>query len=149
MSVTTGDVRSDAGHQSVATLVRVVPVKIVEVSQGDCRLESAARLEPGLSGQLVVELQGVARIDDVRITRCQQRVGGGPAYQIGAELLKTRRLGRRSVRLAVRKIIGEHAKGNSHARGKTPVLATTNPWAGEAGSRSAGRSPPAQSDRGS
>jgi hypothetical protein len=90
------------GHEFVATLVRSLPVRLVEVSRGGCRLECNSRIETGVSGQLAVGLQGLMRIDDVRIARCQQRMGAGPVYQIGAELLRTRRLGRRTVRMAVR-----------------------------------------------
>jgi hypothetical protein len=133
----------------VATLVRTLPVRVVEVSRSGCRLESAARLEPGLSGQLTIELQGLARIDDIRVTRCQQRMGGSPCYHVGAELLKTRRLGRRSVRLAVRKIIGEQTRGHGDASGNPAEPGTQPAWAGEADLRTEGRAPPSLPDRGS
>ena len=97
--------RPDGGHELIATLVRSVPVRLIEVSKGGCRLESASRIESGTSGQLTVLLQGLLRIDDVRVARCQLRAGAGPVFQVGAELLRTRRLGRRTVRMAVRKII--------------------------------------------
>ena len=93
------------GRERVATLVRSVPVRLVEVSRGGCRFECASRIEAGTSGQLAVGLHGLTRIDDVRIARCQQRQGAGAAFHVGAELLRTRRLGRRSVRLAVREMI--------------------------------------------
>ena len=90
------------GQERVATLVRSVPVRLVEISRGGCRLECNSRIEAGMSGQLAVGLQGLMRIDDVRIARCQQRMGAGPVYQVGAELLRTKPLARRSVRMAVR-----------------------------------------------
>ena len=98
--------RHDGGHERVATLVRSVPVRLIEVSRGGCRLECTNWVETGMSGQLAVGLQGLMRVDDVRIARCQQRVGAGSLYSVGAELLRTRRLGRRTVRMAVTKIIG-------------------------------------------
>lgn len=149
MSVSRDDFSFCAGHDTVATLVRTVPVRLVEVSRGGCRLESPARLEPGLSGQLAVQMQGMARIDDIRVARCQQRVGSNALYQIGAELLRTRRLGRRSVRLAVRKLISEQARGTGQALGRTPVPATLEPWTGESGLRLVGRAPPPHPERGS
>ena len=76
MNVSTAANRFDAEHDLIATLVRVVPVRVVEVSRSGCRMESTARLEPGLSGKLTLELGGLARVDDVRVTRCQQRPGG-------------------------------------------------------------------------
>jgi hypothetical protein len=91
-------------HEPVATLVRSVPVRLIEVSRGGCRLECTSRLETGSSGQLAIDLQGLLRVDDVRIARCQPRVGAGQNYYVGAELLRTRRLGRRTVRMAVREI---------------------------------------------
>lgn len=97
--------RPEGSHGNVATLVRSVPVRLIEVSRGGCRLECTSRIETGTSGQLAVGLQGLMRIDDVRVARCQQRQGAGSVFQVGAELLRTRRLGRRTVRLAVTKII--------------------------------------------
>jgi len=149
VSVSNDGSRSDAGHEPIATLVRWVPVRLVEVSRGGCRLECEIRLAAGVSGQLMVELQGIVRIDDVRVARCQQRVGASAVYQVGAELLRTRRLGRRSVRMAVRKIISEHAKGVSHARGTTPEPAPLETSASETGGQSRGRAPPAEPERGS
>ena len=77
-------------HEAVATLVRSVPVRLVEVSRSGCRLECASPIESGTSGQLAIELAGLMRIDDIRVARCQQRMGAGPVYQLGAELLRTR-----------------------------------------------------------
>ena len=148
MSVPNYGYRHDAGHDTVATLMRLVPVRLVEVSRGGCRLECASRLEAGVSGQLTVELQGLMRIDDVRVARCQQRVGASAVYQVGAELLPTRRLGRRTVRMAVRKIISEHAKGVSHARGTTPEPAPLETSASETGKQPGGRAPPVEAERG-
>jgi hypothetical protein len=88
-------------HEPVAALVRSVPVRLVEVSRGGCRLECSSRVETGTSGQLAVGLYGVLRVDDVRVARCQRREGAGEAYNVGAELLRTRRLGRRTVRMVV------------------------------------------------
>ncbi len=134
-------------HDGVATLVRSVPVRLVEVSRGGCRLECARPIESGTSGQLAVELGGVMRVDDIRVARCQLRMGAGPSYQLGAELLRTRRLGRRTVRMAIRKII-ESEPGGGHARneGDMPALSTVR-TAGVSG-RSESRAPPAQPSRG-
>ena len=119
------------------------------MSRGGCRLECEIRLAAGVSGQLMVELQGIVRIDDVRVARCQQRVGASAVYQVGAELLRTRRLGRRSVRMAVRKIISEHARGVGHAPDNNSELPPPVIRTSEAGVQSASRAPPAQPERGS
>ena len=137
------------GHdETIATLVRSVPVRLVEVSRGGCRLECASRFDSGTSGQLAVELAGLMRIDDVRIARCQQRMGAGEVYQLGTELLRTRRLGRRTVRMAVRKIIsGEMGVDDARADHGSPVsleFRTT-----ESSGTSGTRAPPAAVGRGS
>ncbi len=143
MSAGHDDYRSDAGHEAVATLVRSVPVRLVEVSRGGCRLESASRIESGTSGQLAVLLQGLMRIDDVRVARCQQRAGAGPVFQVGAELLRTRRLGRRTIRMAVRRIIcGTRSDGPLHGRDSEPLLPETR--ADEEARRSESRAPPSR-----
>jgi len=136
-----------SGHESVATLVRSIPIRLVEISYGGCRLECASRLESGISGLLAVELAGLLRVDDIRIARCQPRMGAGAVYQIGAELLRTRRLGRRTVRLAVRRIIsGEHGIGPApEATGEPRPSEVPN---GEGETRSESRAPPAYLSRG-
>ena len=133
--------RLDGGHEPVATLVRSVPVRLIEVSRGGCRLESASPIESGTSGQLAVLLQGLLRIDDIRVARCQLRAGAGSVYQVGAELLRTRRLARRTVRMAVRKIIsGSSPDGLSYGSASGPPLPETR--ASEEVDRSASRAPP-------
>ena len=136
-----------SGHESVATLVRSIPIRLVEISYGGCRLECASRLESGISGLLAVELAGLLRVDDIRIARCQPRMGAGAVYQIGAELLRTRRLCRRTVRLAVRRIIsGEHGIGNApEATGERRPSEVLNR---EEESASGSRAPPAHLSRG-
>ena len=145
--MTTGRNHHHDHHEAVATLVRAVPVRLVEVSRGGCRLECASRIESGTSGQLAVELAGLMRIDDIRVARCQQRMGAGAVYQVGAELLRTRRLGRRTVRMALRKIIGGET-GVGHAQHDSvrplPVQVRSDEESGASGSRA----PPAQPSRG-
>ena len=134
--------------ETVATLVRSVPVRLVEVSRGGCRLECASRVDSGTSGQLAIELAGLMRIDDIRVARCQQRMGAGPVYQLGTELLRTRRLGRRTVRMAVRKIIsGDMGDGHAQYDNATPL--TVEDQAVDVDGRSETRAPPATVDRGS
>ena len=108
------DVFTAGVDEQVAMLVRFLPVRLVEVSRGGCRLECSSHLGDGISGQLAVELDGLMRVDDVRVARCQRRMGAGPVFQIGAELLRLRRLGRRTIRMAIRTIIsGERETGRA------------------------------------
>lgn len=134
--------------EPVAMLVRSLPVRLVEVSRGGCRLECARRIESGTSGQLAVELAGVLRVDDIRVARCQLRMGAGAVYQVGAELLRTRRLGRRSVRMAIRSMInGEPDVDHDRNHDQVPVLAEAGTREGRGASDN--RAPPVSVDRGS
>jgi hypothetical protein len=138
---------SHDAHEGVATLVRSVPVRLVEVSRSGCRLECSSRIESGTSGQLAVELGGLMRIDDIRVARCQQRMGAGAVYQLGAELLRTKRLGRRTVRMAIRTIISNDAtNGHSADDHQTPALAEARTI--DVSGRTGSRAPPAHHGRG-
>jgi len=105
------------GHPQVATLVRTIPVRVLDVSRGGCRLEAARPVPSGVSGRLTLPMGGRLRVDDVRVARCQPRVGAGTLCYLGAELLRTRRLHVRSVRMAVGQIISEQPRGTGHADG--------------------------------
>lgn len=96
-----------AHRAAFATLVWTVPVRIIDVSRSGCRLESTRWLDTGTSGQLRLALDGHTHQDDVRIARCLRREGAGQSYFLGAELLRTRRLNARSIRLAIGRLIGE------------------------------------------
>jgi hypothetical protein len=96
--------------QTIATLVWTVPVRLRDVSRGGCCFEVSRHVATGTTGQLHVQMDGLAHLDDIRVARCQLRAGAGRVYQVGVELLRTRRLTRRSLRLAVGRIIGTHAE---------------------------------------
>ena len=138
------------GHRvaRVATLVRSVPVRLVEISRGGCRLECPNPLESGTSGLLAVELAGLLHIDDIRIARCQQRIGAGSVFQVGAELLRTRRLGRRTIRMAVGRMISEEHRA-AYAAHDLALVLPGDRRPGEVSAKSDGRAPPETSDRGS
>jgi PilZ domain len=89
-------------------LVWILPVRLLDVSRGGCLVEVGRHLETGTSGQLQLEMDGVLRFEDIRVCRCQMREGASRVHYAGVELLRTRRLSRRSLRLAIRRIIGEH-----------------------------------------
>lgn len=89
-------------------LVWTLPVRLLDVSRNGCLVEVARHLETGTNGQLQLEMDGVVHLDDVRVCRCQVREGASRVHHAGVELLRTRRLSRRSLRLAMRRIIGEH-----------------------------------------
>jgi hypothetical protein len=88
-------------------LVWTLPVRLIDVSRGGCLVEVARYLEIGTNGQLELRTDGVLHVDDVRVCRCQMLEGASRVYHAGVELLRTRRLSRRSLSLAMRRIIGE------------------------------------------
>ena len=148
MTGTPHDGRRGDRADSLATLVRSVPVRLVEVSRGGCLLECPRPLESGTSGVLAVELAGLLRMDDIRVARCQARAGAGPTFHVGAELLKTRRLGRRTIRMAVGTIINGAGGASRAAQGEE----RTSPGQGrpkEVSRKGDGRAPPDMPDRGS
>ena len=151
MSVEQLNRRHGPGDEHVATLIRSVPVRLVEVSWGGCRLESESRLPVGTSGLLAVELAGTVRVDDVRVARCQQLMGAGATYHLGAELLRTRRFGHRTVRMAVKTLMSDD-RGGGRGPGAGPCV-DEEPPAAETRSDATGgetetRPPPLQSKRG-
>jgi hypothetical protein len=126
------------GQPVEATMVRSFPVRLVEVSRCGCLVECSSKLDSGTSGLLTVELAGSKRVDHFRVVRRQERLGAGEVYQLGAEWLRTRRLSRRTVRMAVAAIVNRDREGD-RARGlvENPPAAQS-----EVGGRSAGRSAP-------
>ena len=140
--------RHGGRFDSAATLVRSVPVRLVEISRGGCLLECSSRLPTGSSGRLAVELAGSLLVDDIRIARCQPRVGAGSVFQVGAELLETRRLGRRTIRMAVGGFI-DGDRGVARASEASAVASPGETRPREVNGRTDGRAPPAMSDRGS
>jgi hypothetical protein len=76
-------------------------------------------------------------------------MGAGAVYQVGAELLRTRRLGRRTVRMALRKIISGET-GVGHAQHDHQAPSPVEIRTAEASVEQSGtRAPPATVGRGS
>jgi len=92
--------------KTLGMLVRSVPVQVRDMSRGGCLIETCRPIRTGAAGQLRVEIDGIVHLDDIRVCRCQQRAGNGSVYSLGVELLKARRLTRRSLRLALPKMVG-------------------------------------------
>lgn len=82
----------------VAVLGREVPVRLVDISNSGCLLESGSRLDKGTTGCLRVTFEGLEYADDVRIMRCRASEGSGSLYFLGAEFLWTSSPGERSLR---------------------------------------------------
>jgi hypothetical protein len=92
-------------HDDTATravLIRDIPVSLLNVSLSGCLLESRTRLQTPVAGQLRVIVNGEARVDDIRLSRCVFVEGSGVVYRAGAEFLWIELPGERSLRRAVR-----------------------------------------------
>jgi hypothetical protein len=85
-----------------AVLIRDIPVTLRDVSLSGCLLESRTRLQAPVAGQLRVIVNGEARVDDIRLSRCVFVEGSGVVYRAGAEFLWIELPGERSLRRAVR-----------------------------------------------
>jgi hypothetical protein len=85
-----------------AVLIRDIPVTLLDVSLSGCLLESRTRLQTPVAGQLRVMVNGEARVDDIRLSRCVFVEGSGVLYRAGAEFLWIELPGERSLRRAVR-----------------------------------------------
>jgi hypothetical protein len=73
----------------VAVLERDVSVRLLDVSNSGCLLQSEARLVEGTIGTLRLSYDGVEYLDDVRVMRCQAPANGDNWFRIGAQFLWT------------------------------------------------------------
>jgi hypothetical protein len=87
----------------VAVLGRDVAVRLVDISNSGCLIQSETRLAEGTIGTLRLSVDGVDYTDDVRIVRCQAPVVGDSWFRLGAQFLWTTHPGERSLR---RMIVG-------------------------------------------
>ena len=100
----------------VAVLGRAVPVRLMDISNAGCLLESTCRLEKGATGLLRVRFEDVEYLDDVRVMRCQESEGGSGLYQLGAEFLWTTSPDERSLRRVISKLQGTVLRSVSFER---------------------------------
>jgi hypothetical protein len=129
------DRRRPPPAEPFATLVWTLPVRVWDISRGGCGLEVTRPVETGTSGQLGLSIGGRRHEDDVRIARCQHREGSGARYFVGAELLRTRPLDERSIRLA----LGELMDADN---GHSPSSSSLQEVETEPGLQGASRAPP-------
>jgi hypothetical protein len=100
----------------VAVLGRAVPVRLIDISNAGCLLESASRLEQGATGHLRVSFEDAEYMDDVRVMRCQESEGGSGRFQLGAEFLWTTSPHERSLRRVIAKLQGPAVRQVSFER---------------------------------
>lgn len=85
----------------VAVLGRDVSVRLVDISNSGCLIQSETRLAEGTTGTLRLSFGGVEYVDDVRIMRCQAPNAGDSWFRLGAQFLWTTNPGERSLRRVV------------------------------------------------
>jgi len=90
----------------VAVLGRTIPVRLLDISNAGCLLESTCRLEKGATGHLRVLFEDAEYMDDVRVMRCHESEGSSGLFQLGAEFLWTTSPHERSLRRIISKLQG-------------------------------------------
>jgi len=88
-------------HDVVAVLGRDVAVRLVDISNAGCLIQSETRLAEGTIGTLRLSVDGVDYTDDVRIVRCQPPVVGDSWFRLGVQFLWTTHPGERSLRRVI------------------------------------------------
>ena len=79
----------------VAVLGRDVAVRLMDISDSGCLIQSETRLAEGTTGTLRADrIGGAEYVDDVRIMRCQAPNGGDNWFKLGAQFLWTSQPGR-------------------------------------------------------
>jgi hypothetical protein len=85
----------------VAVLGRDVAVRLMNISNSGCMIQSETRLAEGTTGTLRLTYGGADYVDDVRIVRCQVPNAGDHWYRLGAQFLWTSNPGERSLRRVI------------------------------------------------
>ena len=85
----------------VAVLGRDVAVRLVDISNSGCLIQTETRLAEGTTGTLRLTFDGVDYVDDVRIVRCQAPTVGDSWFRLGAQFLWTTHPGERSLRRVI------------------------------------------------
>jgi hypothetical protein len=88
-------------HDVVAVLGRDVPVRLVDISNSGCMVQSETRVAEGTTGTLRLSHEGIDYADDVRIVRCQAPNVGDSWFRLGAQFLWTTHPGERSLRRVI------------------------------------------------
>lgn len=97
-------------HDMVAVLGRDVPVRLVDISNSGCLIQSETRLAEGTTGMLRVSFGDVDYADEVRIVRCQAPTVGDSWFRLGVQFLWTTPPGERSLRRVIAGLNGGAAK---------------------------------------
>ncbi len=66
-------------------LVRQIPVRVLDMSEGGCLLETHVAVSHGTAGELQVSIDGEVRSDKLRVCRSNLVRGAGSIFRLGAE----------------------------------------------------------------
>lgn len=84
----------------LAVLSRDVPIRVLNCSASGCLLECRSPLDVGTIGSMRLMWEGVERVEDIRVTRCQA-IAGGSRFHVGVQFLATSSAGVKSLRRAL------------------------------------------------
>ncbi len=69
----------------VGALVKTLPVRLIDLSEGGCLMESPMPVANGLCGELCLALDDCIRSEALQICRCQMVSGAGSLFRVGAQ----------------------------------------------------------------
>jgi len=87
MSFGFGESRST--REDVATLARLIRVRVLNCSAAGCLLEATAPVPVGASGKLQVAFGGRDFADTIQIVRCEHIKGTDSIYHVGTKFMST------------------------------------------------------------
>ena len=90
-----------------ATLTRELAVRVIDVSESGCLVETRRRMEVGTIGTLQLRLGGQDCSDDFEVVRCDAVQGVPNLYHLGVRLLWTKPRKAGSIRHAVASHLAE------------------------------------------
>jgi hypothetical protein len=85
----------------VATLTREHPVRVLNMSELGCFVESRRRMDVGTVARLQLQLETGDYEDDVQVVRCQPNANGQATYDVAMRFLPTTPLHPGSIRFAI------------------------------------------------
>lgn len=102
----TFDVKHRAQRQEVASLTTDIRVRVLNISDAGCLIETRRALEVGSVATLRINFAGGDFEDTVQIVRCQELTGAGPVFHLGATFLTTAAPSIESLRYMIRRQSG-------------------------------------------
>jgi PilZ domain len=96
--------------EAVGVLTREIGVRVLNLSASGCLIETTRRVDVGTIATLRIALDTDEYHDDVQVVRCHEIEGAGPVFHVGVQYIWTAVPHARSLRTAVRDIVGVGAQ---------------------------------------